>query len=249
MKTTVYKRRLVISLILVGMVVCGQSLWAQRPKIQFKVESFDLGILQEGEKVSRIFEFMNAGDAPLKIFDTFGDWGCTAAVVSSTTILPGKTGILKATFDTSSKGGENLKNIYVVSNDPLNPQKSVQLKAKIENFHRAAGSNFVPEKIFTNGCASCHAGRAKGKSGVELFESVCGVCHRTGGISSVVDAAYAAKVKPTELQQKISIGVKKMPGFSADHGGPLTIKQIESLVNHIKALALASPDQKAAPGH
>jgi hypothetical protein len=73
MKTTVYKRLLVISFILVGMVVCSQSLWAQRPIIQFKVESFDLGILQEGEKVTRIFEFVNAGDAPLKIFDTFGD--------------------------------------------------------------------------------------------------------------------------------------------------------------------------------
>ena len=73
MKTTGYKRQFVISLILMGLVVSGQPLWAQRPKIQFKVESIDLGILQEGEKVSRVFEFVNAGDAPLKIFDTFGD--------------------------------------------------------------------------------------------------------------------------------------------------------------------------------
>jgi mono/diheme cytochrome c family protein len=131
----------------------------------------------------------------------------------------------------------------------MNPQKSVELKSKIDNFHRSAGSNFVPEKIFASGCAGCHAGRAKGKSGAELFDAVCVVCHRTGGILPVVDAAYAAKAKPTELQQKISMGIKKMPGFSAAHGGPLTTKQIESLVNHIKALALASPDQKAAPGH
>ena len=71
--TKIHKRHVALGFIFLGLVAFSQPLWAQRPKIQFKVDAYDLGVLQEGETVSRVFEFMNAGDAPLKIFETFGD--------------------------------------------------------------------------------------------------------------------------------------------------------------------------------
>jgi hypothetical protein len=49
------------------------SALAQRPKIQFAEELFDFGPLQQGEKVVRLFTFSNVGDAPLQLFDTWGD--------------------------------------------------------------------------------------------------------------------------------------------------------------------------------
>ena len=71
--TTIYKRHVALGFIFLGLLAFSQPLWAQRPRIQFKVEAHDLGVLQEGEIVSRFFEFTNTGDAPLKIFETFGD--------------------------------------------------------------------------------------------------------------------------------------------------------------------------------
>jgi uncharacterized protein (DUF58 family) len=72
MLTTGYKKFALLALLLV-LVVSSQALWAQRPRLQLKEDSFNLGVLQEGEIVSHLFEFVNVGDAPLKIFDTFGD--------------------------------------------------------------------------------------------------------------------------------------------------------------------------------
>jgi hypothetical protein len=72
MLTTGYKK-FALPMLLLVLVVASEALWAQRSKLQFKEESFNLGVLQEGEVVSHLFEFVNVGDAPLKIFDTFGD--------------------------------------------------------------------------------------------------------------------------------------------------------------------------------
>ena len=129
----------------------------------------------------------------------------------------------------------------------MNPQKSVQLWAKVEDFHRAAGNNFAPEKIFSTGCGTCHAERAKGKSGAELYDAVCAVCHRNGGISQALDAAFAAKAMPVDLRKKISAGIKRMPGFAAAHGGPLTAQQIDSLLAHFKSLGAEKVAPKAVP--
>lgn len=54
-------------------VASTSLLWAQRARLEFKKTVHDFGTLQQGEKVSHVFEFVNAGDAPLQIFQTWGD--------------------------------------------------------------------------------------------------------------------------------------------------------------------------------
>jgi mono/diheme cytochrome c family protein len=139
----------------------------------------------------------------------------------------------------------------VVSNDPLNPQKSLQLTAKVENFHRTAGDGFVPEKIFAPGCVDCHSGRAKDKQGTELYSAVCAVCHRAGGTAVALDSTYMLKAKAEDVRRIISLGSKKMLGFAAAHGGPLTAKQIDSLLIFLKtpSAGTGGAPPKAAPGH
>ena len=45
----------------------------QRARIKFKQEVVDVGKLQVGEVAEYVFEYVNEGNAPLKIFETWGD--------------------------------------------------------------------------------------------------------------------------------------------------------------------------------
>ncbi len=209
---------------------------AQRAKITFKDEVLDAGTVQEGESVEYLFVFSNNGDADLQIFDLQTSCGCTAAVVSASTIKPGKEGSIKATLDTIRRPGPLEKTLAVISNDPLHPQKMLKIKATVKNFHAEAGANFKPEAIFSDGCRSCHADRAKGKSGAELYKAVCLVCHKQGKSAMPLDAAWVKQQKSAEWQSVISKGRKSMPGFASAHKGPLDKAQINGLTQYLKNL-------------
>ena len=57
----------------IGFALMMLTAFAQRPRIQFAEEVFDFGPMQQGEKLVHIFTFSNVGDAPLSLFDTWGD--------------------------------------------------------------------------------------------------------------------------------------------------------------------------------
>lgn len=210
-----------------------QPVQAQRPSIKFKEELWEIGVLQEGEKVSHTFEFINAGNAPLRVFDAWADCGCTSVVANATAIPPGKAGTLRVTFDSRGKPGKQSKHAYIATNDPTDPQKSVELRVFVEDFHRQAGPDFKPEKIFSTACVTCHGERAKGKTGETLFVSVCATCHKAGSKTSALDQAYLAAHPAAGLRPKIADGTAKMPGFAKNRGGPLTEGQIESLITYL----------------
>jgi mono/diheme cytochrome c family protein len=164
-------------------------------------------------------------------------------------LAPGKQGTLRVVFDTTGKSGNLVRNIYLVTNDPLNPQKSVQVKGNIDNYHRLAGAGFQPANLFNKGCVSCHGDRGKGKLGDELYTSLCAFCHRTGGSAVALDNTFKGSRQPAALRQKIGSGIGKMPGFAIAHGGPLAEKQVESLVGYLSAPPATSAPAKSAPNH
>lgn len=230
------KRSIKALLFLLPAVVMISGLTAQRAKIEFKAETLEAGIVQEGEAAEYLFVFNNIGDADLQIFDLQPSCGCTAAVVSASTIAPGKTGSIKATIDTVRRLGPLEKSLVVISNDPLNPQKILKMKGTVKNFHTEAGANFKPEAIFSAGCSTCHADRAKGKSGAELYQAVCQVCHKQGKSAVPLDAAWLRQQKSTAWQGVIGKGGKRMPGFASAHQGPLDKAQIAGLTQYLKDL-------------
>lgn len=138
-----------------------------------------------------------------------------------------------ATLDTTLKVGALVRNIYAVSNDPLHPQTSVQLKAYVEDFHKTAGSRFKVERIFSSECVTCHGDRAKGKSGEGLYRAVCSLCHKNGGSAFEIDEAYLKTSSAGSLRRHIATGTKSMPSFARAHGGPLSDRQIKSLVVYL----------------
>ncbi|MGE0822478.1 MAG: DUF1573 domain-containing protein [Candidatus Binatia bacterium] len=101
------------------------------PRIAFQESVYDFGKVEQGDQVNHLFHFTNQGDRDLRIEAVKTSCGCTAAVISSEVIPPGKEGTISATFDTSKFFGEKVKTVTVHSNDPTQPVVTLTLQGEI----------------------------------------------------------------------------------------------------------------------
>jgi hypothetical protein len=101
-------------------------------KIFFQETQHDFGKVKEGQILEYEFKFENKGTESLSIKDVKTSCGCTAAVVSESTIKPGQVGYIKVNFDTKSREGKNSKSITVVSNDTKEPNKVISIYADVQ---------------------------------------------------------------------------------------------------------------------
>ena len=98
----------------------------QGPKgeAKFKDTVINFGKITDGEIVEHTYEFTNVGKAPISISKVEASCGCTTPEYTKEIIQPGATGKVKATFNSSGKGGpENPlveKSISVYFDDCIN---------------------------------------------------------------------------------------------------------------------------------
>ncbi len=104
---------------------------ARGPRLQFDETAFDFGRINEGKVAEHIFRFTNAGTDTLKITKVDASCGCTATVLTQTTIAPGGQGEIKATFDSRGRIGKARKSIYVRSNDTQSPIITLMFTAEV----------------------------------------------------------------------------------------------------------------------
>jgi hypothetical protein len=76
----------------------------------------DFGTISEGQKLDVAYRFLNSGDKPLIIAKVQPSCGCTVAEQPDEPILPGKEGVIKASFNSEGRIGINHKKIYVIAN-------------------------------------------------------------------------------------------------------------------------------------
>jgi hypothetical protein len=76
----------------------------------------DFGTISEGQKLEVTYRFLNSGDKPLIIAKVQPSCGCTVAEQPDEPILPGKEGVIKASFNSEGRIGINHKKIYVIAN-------------------------------------------------------------------------------------------------------------------------------------
>jgi hypothetical protein len=93
------------------------------------------------------------------------------------------------------------------------------------------------QAVFKGDCTKCHVTPAIGKSGRELYDAACGICHDSPHRASFVPSLYTLN-HPTDYNfWKQWTGEGKpgtvMPAFSSKHGGPFTDEQIESLARNL----------------
>lgn len=101
------------------------------PKIYFPETQYDFGKINEGTVVSHTFKFVNKGKAALDISDIKTSCGCTAALLSSKQIAPGKDGTIKVDLDTKNRQGRMSRTITIISNDPEEPTKVITISADV----------------------------------------------------------------------------------------------------------------------
>jgi len=209
------------------------------PLLDVQPEVYSLGDIEEGEAAIATFFVRNNHGVPVEIVDIQASCGCTSAEPDSYTIMPGSFTQLRVAVDTTAKQNDIKKSVFIV--DSLGAKTTAFLNFNVvSNPHKKLKSDaaFKVKGIFDGQCASCHFEPLLHESApTALFKKGCAMCHgeQARGAYAPKLAGYASL---SSLKSIISQGVGKpqMPGFSQQHGGPLTDKQISDLAVWLAAL-------------
>ncbi len=101
------------------------------PKIKLSSKRFNLGNIQEGKVVDFKVKVINEGKKPLQIKKVVASCGCTAALMTNKTIMPGGSGWLNVKFNSKKMHGKIARTVSVYSNDPRHPVEVITLFANI----------------------------------------------------------------------------------------------------------------------
>lgn len=83
-------------------------------EVTFKQSTIDLGNIPQGVPAEAEFVFTNTGKSPIVIQNVRAACGCTTPSYTKETILPGKSGNVKAVYNAATPGAFN-KNITVTT--------------------------------------------------------------------------------------------------------------------------------------
>jgi hypothetical protein len=101
------------------------------PNLSVSPESWDFGPIIEGDTATHIFLIKNTGNGELKIINVRSACGCTAALLSSKNIAPGQSTELKVSFNSNNYRSNFEKQVYLTSNDPDEPSKTITVKGSV----------------------------------------------------------------------------------------------------------------------
>jgi hypothetical protein len=128
------KRWFILMILIMGSAVLF-SACAGRPQISITENNLNLGEVVNGEVITHEVTVQNGGQADLVIASISTSCGCTKATLEPMTIPPGASGTLHIEFDSGAHGpdltGVLIRQIFVASNDPQQPEMVVELEANI----------------------------------------------------------------------------------------------------------------------
>jgi hypothetical protein len=111
------------------------SFWVKgQAIIKFDKTMQHLGFVHKGDTLKFEYPFKNIGNQPLVVSETKVECGCTQVGKPSQPIDPGKQGVIKISFNTSSTIDRQDRTVTILSNAYNSPSvvrfKCVVLKAK-----------------------------------------------------------------------------------------------------------------------
>ena len=182
---------LVVSLaILIGWLIFQPTLRKQaaktgpQPKLMFDRDSRDFGKVMVGKKVSHHYIVRNTGTAPLVIKKISTSCGCTVAKLDQTVLPPGAKSTIDA--ELTVRRGSNSQQVYLHSNDPDHPRKTLKLLA--QGFDRVllepGGFNFTSLRL---GVTQTNIVRLSAGDGTS-FKIIQATLPRMEGLESTVEA-------------------------------------------------------------
>ena len=89
---------------------------AMKPVMVFQDTLHEFGTIHQGESVNHEFTFTNTGKTPLIISSASGSCGCTVPEFPHDPVQPGKSAIMKVTFNSAGKQGHQEKSVTINTN-------------------------------------------------------------------------------------------------------------------------------------
>lgn len=102
-----------------------------KPQIEFGIQEYHFGRIDDITARTCQFDFKNAGEGILVISNVKKTCGCTEVKLEKNEYLPGETGTIQMTFHGKDMRGKQHKQILVESNDPDNPAIPLKFTAEV----------------------------------------------------------------------------------------------------------------------
>jgi hypothetical protein len=224
------------------------------PRIGVDARTFSFGRVPNDRGVEHIFTVSNTGDAPLVIARVQTSCGCTAAMMESSVLKPGEAGRLRVSFNPRNMHQVVTRGVTIYSNDPVEPSVVLSISADVVE----AGEEKKPVKelvwthrkrdrlTFGGECSECHSPRTASVTGAKLYSAVCAACHGASGEGvSMGKERIGPPLRRDRMSVRTVAGIRQvieagtghpwMPGFGEAYKGPLTEKQVASLVDLINS--------------
>lgn len=99
-------------------------------ELKFEKETHDFGTIAEGTQATYEFKVTNVGNQPVVIANVQPACGCTTPDWTKDPILPGKSGIIKASYNSTGRPGPFHKSITITSNS-INPSTVIFIKGEV----------------------------------------------------------------------------------------------------------------------
>lgn len=103
------------NLLILPVLFSFSAVFAQ-PAIKLSEETHDFGEIIEGKLASYEFQVTNTGNQPLIINNVQPSCGCTSPHWTKEPIMPGKSGIIKATYNSAGRPGVFSKSLTIMAN-------------------------------------------------------------------------------------------------------------------------------------
>lgn len=101
------------------------------PKLNIEERVFDFGKMKQENAYETEFTIRNTGKSNLNIRKIKSNCGCLIPMLNKYNIKPGKSAKLKMKFNAEGKRGNQIKNVTIYSNDPLDPTQMVTVKGNV----------------------------------------------------------------------------------------------------------------------
>lgn len=116
-------------LLLLCLVLAASAANAQG-QLSFEKETHDFGTIAEGTQATYEFQVKNVGDQPVIITEVLPACGCTTPSWTKEPIMPGKTGVISAIYNSTGRPGFFNKAITVTSSAAA-PTQVLYIKGEV----------------------------------------------------------------------------------------------------------------------
>ena len=89
---------------------------ARKPTMDFKDTLHEFGTIHQSEVITHEFTFTNNGKTPLLISSASASCGCTVPEYPHDPVPPGKSAVMKVTFNSAGKAGHQEKSVTIHTN-------------------------------------------------------------------------------------------------------------------------------------